>query len=158
MLSCVPMTLMPYSGGEDLYVSDMDKVISCFPELSLCYTLHITISTRSYDTLEIHVECADDTYMHIQKDIDFRNKLVTCIAIKVGILTSIVWENWQQILIDYANHVDLTSYNERMSQKSTYAMSHLECKPSVTFFELGKLPKNPRTGKIPRIVDHRNKL
>lgn len=144
-------------------MEEIDKALSDVPGLSLVYSLHIAVSERVFDTLSIHIECSNETTARIAVDASFKEYLDKTIAVRIGCDTSLVWSAWETDLNfnfdKYCKEEDmaplLAHYSSRMSEKFEIAHSYMDQAPSVYFYEHGKLPRNARTGKIKRIVDHR---
>lgn len=149
-------------GGEDLYLEEFDKAISEIPQLSVLYALHIELSQRCFDALEVHIECSDDVYDRIKREPMFEKQLSATFVMQIGLHTSLVWEPYNiytdtEVLASCGvdSNSLLTHYASTMGEKTEFAMAALDGPPRVVFFRAGTLPRNKRTGKITKIIDHR---
>lgn len=145
-----------------MYLSEIDNVIGQIPNLAPIYTLHIDISERAFDKIEIHVECPEDIFRKTQEDDFFNAQVQNQIAIHMGICSSLVWKPWLPISAaivtggESEQEIQLNNtYNKRMAGKAAKALAFLDGAPTAVFYLPGKLPRNSRTGKIAKIVDHR---
>ena len=127
------------------------------------YTVHVHTSARSFDELHLHIECADDIYARIQADEMYREVLEGVISVQIGRYTSLVWSHYETTPVAAESNMssrsvtdeDKKQYEDIMSAKVQHAMSFMESAPAVVFYRPGKLPRNNRTGKVPKFVDHR---
>lgn len=143
-----------------MYLDDVDRAIAAVPELSQIYTLHVQLSIRLFDLLTIHVECPTAVYEAILSDPLYKQLLLDRIRIQFGIHTCLVWSPIEISTpppIDCETSVtrDMEQYAARMCGKRDHAMSVMDGPPEVVFYAPGNLPRNSRTGKMPKIIDLR---
>jgi hypothetical protein len=177
------MIAIAAAGGEDLYLEQTDAAVGRVPELSPVYSLHVGVSGRAFDTLSVHAECTQQTLSRLRAEPGFERRLRRRLALQLGLCTSLVWEDWEtslsfahahthtghategegegQIYDDTASYaseedtVSLSAFRACMAAKAAEAMAFLDAPPAAAFFAPGTLPRNARTGKVPKIVDHR---
>eukprot|EP01038_Epipyxis_sp_PR26KG_P005485 gene5485-7594_t len=114
-------------GGGDVFVEEIASTISKIEELSQLFSIHIMKSERLRDMMHIHVESKHE--LSTRSDFDEL-----------------------KIIISNKFLIQLKTYNPFIHWDEEYGTMEV---PSIIIYSPNTLPKNPRTGKISVVNDHR---
>lgn len=149
-------------GAQDLYADTVAAAIETVEELSLNFCVHIFRNEMACrDAVEIQVELVDK-----MSDNGHISALKNLFLAQLAKHTKLDWGQDQSV--DSArvccdslanNEGQVAEYKSKdgipSGDSSGWIAEGLIEIPVLTILEPGKLPRNPRTGKIKRIVDHR---